>query len=172
MNKKDFTDLRGELFFDHPLAHYTSWRVGGKAERLYRPADLSDLQNFMVQLRSNELLTYFGLGSNVLIRDNGIKGTVIITLNRLKNLSIINSQTGFILFREMRDHFHENSKVIVRAEAGVTCAKLAKFCISHGLKDGIFFRYSRNCRWCISCECRSVWWRNMVQCNWCRNFEL
>ena len=139
MNRENFTNLRGKLFCDYPLARYTSWRVGGKAERLYRPADLSDLQNFIVQLRSNELLTCFGLGSNILIRDDGIKGTVIITLNRLKNLSIINNQMNPILVREIKDYFCENSVIIVRAEAGVTCAKLAKFCVRQGLEEGIFF---------------------------------
>ena len=139
MDRESFINLRGELLCDHSLAHYTSWRIGGKAERFYRPADLPDLQNFIVQLPSDELLTWFGLGSNVLIRDDGIKGTVVITLNRLKNLSVINRQTSPILVRETKDYFRENDKIIVRAEAGVTCAKLAKFCVSQGLKDGVFF---------------------------------
>ncbi|ABS78102.1 UDP-N-acetylenolpyruvoylglucosamine reductase [Coxiella burnetii] len=139
MDKENFTRLRGELFCDHPLARYTSWRVGGKAERFYRPADLFDLQDFLTQLPSDEPLTWLGLGSNVLIRDGGIKGTVILTLNRLKELSVVNSQ---LVFREKsgtEDFFSGNGKTIIRAEAGVTCAKLAKFCVSQGLEDGAFF---------------------------------
>lgn len=82
-----FDNIRGDLIYNHNLARYTSWRVGGNAERFYRPADLADLQNFLVQLPPDEPLTCLGLGSNVLIRDGGIKGTVILTLNRLNKIS-------------------------------------------------------------------------------------
>ena len=123
MTQKKFNHLRGDLFYDHNLAHYTSWRVGGDAQRFYRPADLADLKNFLDQLPRCEPLTWLGLGSNVLIRDGGIAGTVILTLNRLKEIRL----------------FKEVERIIVRAEAGVTCAKLAKFCTSHGLEEGAFF---------------------------------
>lgn len=139
MNKNRFINLRGELFYDHPLARYTSWRVGGKAEHFYRPADLFDLQNFIAQLPSDELLTWLGLGSNVLIRDDGIKGTVISTLNRLKELSVINVDVARISYNEIRAFLYKNNTTIIRAEAGVTCAKLAKLCISQSLEDGAFF---------------------------------
>ncbi len=120
MNKINFTQLRGELIHGHPLARYTSWRVGGKAERFYRPANLSDLQNFISQVPHDEPVTWLGLGSNVLIRDGGIKGTVILTLNRLNEVTL----------------FDENT---IRAEAGVTCAKLSKFCVKEGFEKGAFF---------------------------------
>ena len=139
MDKKRFINLRGELFCDHPLAQYTSWHVGGKAESFYRPADLFDLQNFIAQLPADELLTWLGLGSNVLIRDDGIKGTVILTLNRLKELSIINVVDVARISCEIRALLSENKKTIIRAEAGVTCSKLAKFCISQNLEEGVFF---------------------------------
>lgn len=87
MREEKFNNVRGNLIYNHNLARYTSWRVGGNAERFYRPADLADLQNFLGQLPPGEPLTWLGLGSNVLIRDGGIKGTVILTLNRLKDVS-------------------------------------------------------------------------------------
>lgn len=120
MNKINFKNLQGQLIYDHSLARYTSWRVGGNAERFYRPADLADLQNFLAQLPGSEPITWLGLGSNVLIRDGGIAGTVILTLNSLKEINLLD-------------------KKIVRAEAGVTCAKLAKFCVKEGFEDGAFF---------------------------------
>lgn len=123
MTQKKFNHLRGDLFYDHNLARYASWRVGGDAERFYRPADLADLKNFLDQLPCHEPLTWLGLGSNVLIRDGGIAGTVILTLNRLKEIKL----------------FKEDEKIIIRAEAGVACAKLARFCTSHGLEGGAFF---------------------------------
>jgi UDP-N-acetylmuramate dehydrogenase len=120
MDKIKFARLRGELCDDHNLAQYTSWRVGGNAQRFYRPADLSDLQIFLKQLPDSEPLTCLGLGSNVLIRDGGIPGTVILTLQRLNELSMID-------------------EVTLRAEAGVPCAKLAKWCAERGLEEGGFF---------------------------------
>ena len=124
MQKKlDDVVVHGDLIYNHKLAHYTSWRVGGNAERFYRPVDLMDLQNFIAQLPPNEPLTWLGLGSNVLIRDGGIKGTVILTLNRLKEVSF----------------FKDDKRSMIRAESGVTCSKLSKFCASQGLEEGAFF---------------------------------
>lgn len=120
MKRIEFHNLRGDLFYNHNLADYTSWRTGGNAERFYHPADLSDLQNFLSQLPEDEPLTWIGLGSNVLIRDGGIAGTVVLTLNRLNRIELI-------------------PKNIIRAEAGVTCAKLAKVCVKNGFERGAFF---------------------------------
>ncbi len=112
--------LRGEFKLDHPLASYTSWGVGGNADQFYWPADLEDLQNFLQQLPPDESLTFLGLGSNVLIHDAGIRGTVILTLNRLNQLKLIDENT-------------------FKAEAGLTCAKLSKFCVKHSFETGAFF---------------------------------
>ncbi len=116
----DFQQLRGKLVRNYSLARHTSWRIGGDAERLYWPSDIKDLQVFLQQLPKEESLTWLGLGSNVLIRDGGVVGTVIITLNRLNAISLI-------------------SDTQVRVEAGVTCAKMAKFCVKHHFSDGAFF---------------------------------
>lgn len=116
----EFHSLRGELKFNHPLAPYTSWGVGGPAERFYWPADLNDLHDFLKQLPPDEKLSWIGLGSNLLIRDGGIKGTVILTLNRLNKL-------------EALDEFS------FRVEAGVTCAKVSKYCVKQGFEEAAFF---------------------------------
>lgn len=112
--------LRGELKEYEPMASYTSWRVGGPSRRFYRPADLADLSNFMQTVPENEDLTWIGLGSNVLIRDGGIPGTVILTLGALNKIELLPDN-------------------IVRAEAGITCAKLAKFCARQGFAHSSFF---------------------------------
>ena len=111
--------LRGTLVADEPLARHTSWRVGGPAERFYRPADLDDLAAFLAQLPAAELLTWIGLGSNLLVRDGGIRGTVIATSGLLNGLQRLDGNR-------------------VRAEAGVACAKVAKFCAREGLAGGEF----------------------------------
>ncbi len=108
------TILRGELRYDISLAEATTWRVGGPAERLYRPADLADLALFMASLPLGEPVTWLGLGSNLLVRDGGIPGTVIAVAGRLQRLQRCGEDR-------------------VRAEAGVTCARLARFCARNEL---------------------------------------
>lgn len=115
-------ELRGQLQEYEPLARYTSWRVGGSSRRFYKPADISDLACFLRTLPENEDLTWLGLGSNVLIRDGGLPGTVIFTLGCLNNIELIHQGNGQ-----------------VRAEAGITCAKMAKFCAQNGFGDSSFF---------------------------------
>jgi UDP-N-acetylmuramate dehydrogenase len=107
---------RGQLLENVPLADYTSWRVGGIADRLYLPADLADMQRFLPTLPAAERLVCLGLGSNVLVRDSGIRGTVIITQGHLIGLTLIDELT-------------------VRAEAGVACPALARFCARAGLSN-------------------------------------
>lgn len=82
-------NLRGQLIKNAALAEYSSWQVGGNVDRLYKPADINDLINFIQQTPKEEPLTFLGLGSNTLIRDGGINGTVVImqgTLNKLKSI--------------------------------------------------------------------------------------
>ena len=71
--------LRGELELDAPLARHLSWRAGGRARRLYRPADLDDLSAFLARLPAGEPLLFVGLGSNLLVRDGGYPGSVVLT---------------------------------------------------------------------------------------------
>jgi UDP-N-acetylmuramate dehydrogenase len=111
--------LRGELRFGEPLRDHTSWRVGGPADRFYLPADLDDLLAFLNALPADEPLFWLGLGSNLLVRDGGIRGTVVCTRNRLKEL-------------------RRTAEGGVYAEAGVPCAHVAKFCAEQGLVGAEF----------------------------------
>ena len=54
--------LQGTLLLNESLARYNSWRVGGKAERVYLPAGLQDLQAFLQGLSENEPVHFIGLG--------------------------------------------------------------------------------------------------------------
>lgn len=111
--------LRGDLRYNEPLAGYTSWRVGGPADRLYLPADAEDLMAFLRSLPDTEPVFWLGLGSNLLVRDGGIRGTVICTKNRLKQMRLLDDGR-------------------VYAEAGVPSAQVAKFCSSHRLAGAEF----------------------------------
>ncbi|MGZ8257999.1 MAG: UDP-N-acetylmuramate dehydrogenase [Methylotenera sp.] len=109
----------GKLLLNEPMARYTSWRVGGKADRLYIPAGLDDLCQFLQSLDVAEPIYFIGLGSNLLIRDGGIRGTVVLMHNVLTDLRMDGD--------------------LVYAEAGVTCAKLAKFCAKEARQGAEFF---------------------------------
>ncbi|MCP4408141.1 MAG: UDP-N-acetylmuramate dehydrogenase [Gammaproteobacteria bacterium] len=107
-------NLRGELRYDVPLKSMTAWRVGGNAQRLFRPYDLEDLCHFLSHLPKREPLMWLGLGSNLLVRDAGVRGTVIAMYGALSELTKINH-------------------CILRAQAGVPCAKVARFAAKQGL---------------------------------------
>lgn len=107
-------EVRGELLFDVPMRDYNTWNVGGNAECLFKPADLADLCAFMRSIEHNIDITWLGLGSNVLIRDGGIDGVVIVTQGCLNE------------FKFLENH-------VVLAEAGVACAKFARQTNKKGL---------------------------------------
>ncbi len=111
--------LRGTLHLHEPMAKHTSWRVGGPAERFYVPADLDDLVRYLQQLPPEEPLFWLGLGSNLLVRDGGIKGTVIQTFGALARHEFLDQQR-------------------LRVEAGVACAKVARLSAKRGLTGAEF----------------------------------
>lgn len=113
-------ELRGKWSRDVPMRRYTSWRAGGNAERMYQPADLADLRAFLRALPADEPLTAVGLGSNLLVRDGGLRGTVLMLHGALNELRL---ETDNMIY----------------AEAGVPGAKLARFAASHNLHGAAFF---------------------------------
>jgi UDP-N-acetylmuramate dehydrogenase len=70
--------LRGRLLVDEPMRRHLTWRAGGTADRAYVPADLDDAAQFLRSLPAGEPVYFIGLGSNVLVRDGGIRGTVML----------------------------------------------------------------------------------------------
>ena len=107
-------DWQGELLENEPMSLHTSWRVGGPAQRYYRPASLDDLALFLQSQPEDEPVYWFGLGSNLLVRDGGIRGTVIATAGVLD---------GIVLLADN----------CLRVECGTSCAKVARFSARHGL---------------------------------------
>lgn len=113
-------ELRGEMCLDAPMSRHTSWRAGGAAQRLYRPDDLADLQRFLQQVPTHEPLLAVGLGSNLLVRDGGLHGTVLLMHGALSELRMDGGN-------------------VVYAQAGVAGAKLARFAASNNLCGAEFF---------------------------------
>ena len=69
--------LRGRLVADAAIAEATWFRVGGPAEALFSPADEDDLAYVLSALPREIPVTTIGLGSNLIVRDGGIKGLVV-----------------------------------------------------------------------------------------------
>jgi UDP-N-acetylmuramate dehydrogenase len=114
----NFTQLRGELRRDEPMSRHVSWRAGGAADRFFAPADLADLSSFLKQTKQEEPVLFLGLGSNLLVRDGGWRGSVV-SLHAAK------------LHPEMRDG-------CVHALAGVAAPKVARFAALHQLAGAEF----------------------------------
>ena len=112
------TTNQGRLLLNESLARYTSWRTGGCADRFYIPAGVDDLGQFLRGLDAEESVYFIGLGSNLLVRDGGVRGTVVLMHNVFADLRM----EGDLLF----------------VEAGVTCAKLARFAARQHRHGGEF----------------------------------
>ncbi|WP_337996123.1 UDP-N-acetylmuramate dehydrogenase [Oleispirillum naphthae] len=69
--------VRGRIALDAPLAPITWFGVGGCADALFKPADFADLAAFLARLPDEVPVTVLGVGSNLLVRDGGVRGVVI-----------------------------------------------------------------------------------------------
>jgi UDP-N-acetylmuramate dehydrogenase len=112
--------FNARVLHGEPLAKHTSWRVGGPADVFFKPHDVNELSVFLRSLVPNTPVYFLGLGSNVLVRDGGIRGVVVATLGAFIDLE-------------------QTSANEVWAGSGVTCAKLAKQCVKWGLGAAEFF---------------------------------
>jgi UDP-N-acetylmuramate dehydrogenase len=79
--------LRGTLRRDEPMAKHVSWRAGGRARLFYQPADVPDLCEFLRGLDAGVPMLFVGLGSNLLVRDGGFPGAVVLTHRALGGIT-------------------------------------------------------------------------------------
>ena len=101
------------------MAKHTSWQVGGPADYWFAPKDKTDLAAFLAALPEDVPLLWTGLGSNLLVRDGGIRGAVVCTH---QGLSSIKTTAGGE----------------VNAGAGAACAKVARYSARAGLSGAEF----------------------------------
>jgi UDP-N-acetylmuramate dehydrogenase len=113
-------EFAGRLRFNEPMHRHTSWHAGGPADVFFTPRDVLDLSTFLARIPSQTAVLWIGLGSNLLVRDGGLRGAVISTNGVFQGLSRL-------------------SHTQVQAEAGVPCARLAKQCVKWGLGPAEFF---------------------------------
>ncbi len=88
--------LRGAVRFQAPLAEYTSFKIGGPADVLVEPADPEDLVQLVAQASAQKLPMFVLGGTNLLVRDKGIRG-VVVSLARLRS---IKEEPGSVLYAE------------------------------------------------------------------------
>ena len=110
--------LRGSLLARESMSRHVSWRAGGVASRVYRPADLEDLQAFLSTLAKDEAVCFVGLGSNLLVRDGGYRGSVVLMHHTRGEMRL---ECGLLY-----------------AEAGVAAPKVARYAATHALEGAEF----------------------------------
>lgn len=108
------------LRLHEPMSRHTSWHAGGPADVFFEPRDVLDLSAFLARLPRPTPVLWLGLGSNMLVRDGGVRGVVVSTHAALQGLKRVGDTD-------------------IHAEAGVHCARIAKQCVKWGLGPAEFF---------------------------------
>jgi UDP-N-acetylmuramate dehydrogenase len=113
-------EFQAHVRFAEPLSRHTSWHVGGPADAFYTPKSADELARFLEALPGEVPVHWLGLGSNVLVRDGGLRGVVVslhLGLDRLERVGATR----------------------VHADAGVPCARVARQCAKWLLGPAEFF---------------------------------
>ncbi|MFO1518087.1 MAG: UDP-N-acetylmuramate dehydrogenase [bacterium] len=119
IKEKFSKELKGELLFDEPLARYTTVKVGGPADALLYPAGLEDLK-VALQICEKHEIPYFviGNGSNLLVKDGGVRG-LVIKLNRCLNAFRVEEEG--------------EKETVLYAESGYSLPKVVEYSRQNGL---------------------------------------
>ncbi|MDP1924667.1 MAG: UDP-N-acetylmuramate dehydrogenase [Thiobacillus sp.] len=125
--------LRGHFLQNEPMKKHVTWRAGGLAQRVYIPADLDDLTWLVRSVPAHEEIHMLGLGSNLLVRDGGVSGVVILLHGVLKKLALESRTQGMPPAPTGRD------TALIYAQAGVASPKLARFAANNNLVGGEFW---------------------------------
>jgi len=105
--------IKGKVLLDAPMRQYTSMKVGGPADSLFFPMDVKELRKVVLFARRREIpLLVLGKGTNLIVRDKGIRGWVINLARGLKRM--------------------KTDGETVEAEAGLPLQRLVQFSIQKG----------------------------------------
>jgi UDP-N-acetylmuramate dehydrogenase len=113
-------DDHGELRENEPMSRHTSWRVGGPADLFFVPSSIEELSQFLRDLDSDTAILWLGVGSNLLVRDGGIRGVVISAAKILRTLERV-------------------EPYLVKAGSGLPCTQLARQCLRWEIGPSEFF---------------------------------
>ena len=93
-NLIDFSKLtNGKLIFDYDLKKTNWFNIGGKAKAFFKPENLDDLISFLKNFGNKENFFILGVGSNILIKDQGFDGVVIKLGKNFSNISLLPNKT-------------------------------------------------------------------------------
>jgi UDP-N-acetylmuramate dehydrogenase len=123
LNRITQQGLKGEFRLNEPMRKHTSWRTGGPAKCAYFPRDLADFVRAVRAVPTDEPVYVVGLGSNLLVRDGGLQGTVMFTHGALKQIRIEHDDAG---------------AQFIYSEAGVASPKVARFAATYNLAGAEF----------------------------------
>ena len=93
-NLIDFSKLtNGKLIFDYDLKKTNWFNIGGKTKAFFKPENLEDLISFLKNFGNKEKIFILGVGSNILIKDQGYDGVVIKLGKNFSNISLLPNKT-------------------------------------------------------------------------------
>jgi len=85
--------INGKLLFDYDLKKNNWFNIGGKAKAFFKPENLDDLISFLKNFGNKEKIFILGVGSNILIKDQGFDGVVIKLGKNFSNISLLPNKT-------------------------------------------------------------------------------
>ncbi|MDD5434192.1 MAG: UDP-N-acetylmuramate dehydrogenase [Nitrospira sp.] len=116
--------LKGAVLFNEPMSRHTSFRIGGPADAMAFPADEAELSCIIKSARSAKVPVFvLGEGTNLLVRDKGIKGIVI---------SLTSKMSGNC-FRNIVSLKEDANWSFLYAGAGVPLSRLLNYTVQKGL---------------------------------------
>lgn len=149
---------------EEKMSKYTSFKIGGIADILVIAKSIEEIKSVLTIVKENNIpLTVIGNGTNILVKDNGIRGIVLkIDLDKIEieeDLQDVEMQLMYDKVAE-EEEIYKYNYVIVNAYAGVKLGKLARnFTKKRNRRIRICIRHTRNYRWSYKNECRCTWRR-------------
>jgi len=119
MMKRDYRKwasglIKGKVLFDAPMRQFTSMKVGGSADSLFFPRNLNELKKVVRYARRKKFpLLVLGKGTNLVVRDKGVRGWVVNLTQGMKKIRMDGE--------------------VVEAEAGLPLQRLVQFSVQKGL---------------------------------------
>jgi len=120
MNLSITPEFMTRVRWHEPMSLHTSWRAGGPADMFFLPRDIEDLAAFLRVLPASVPVYWVGLGSNLLVREGGIRGVVVATAGAFSRIE-------------------RRSQSRIYCQASVPCARIARACANWGLGQAEFF---------------------------------
>lgn len=115
---------KGTIFWDSPMAHYSTFKVGGPAEAIIPVLNRADLKGLVQWLHDHDIDWWIvGRGSNILVPDKGLAGVIIILRGEFSTIERLTEPHSI----------PDDNKVLVRAGGGCLLSRLVNYCTAQSL---------------------------------------